>query len=155
MRGSENKPLRVAVYCRVGKADQIDLDVQVRAYTEQVNSHAGWKLEAVYTDIGVPGYQICKQRELCRLLADCREGKIDKIMVKSLPRLSRNVQNCSSIVRELSCLGVSIRFEKENIDTENADQWSMLNSLVMATAAMQESVAAESDSIDDDDDMEL
>lgn len=155
MLGTENNPLRVAVYCRVGNADQIDLDMQVKACAEQVNSHVGWKLEAVYTDIGVPGNRISKQWELCRLLADCREGKIDKVMVRSISRLARSVQNCDSIVRELAGFGVSIWFEKENIDTGNASQWSIFNNFAMVTATMQESEAAESSGIDDDDDMEL
>lgn len=52
-----------------------------------------------------------------RILADCREGKIDRILVKSISRFARNTKDYIQTVRELLRLGISIYFEKENIDT--------------------------------------
>ena len=53
-----------------------------------------------------------------RMMADCRKGKIDRILVKSVSRFARNTRDCLSALRELSAMGVSVRFEKENIDTK-------------------------------------
>ena len=50
-------------------------------------------------------------------MADCRAGKIDRILVKSVSRFSRNLMDCVAAIRELHALGVSVFFEKENIDT--------------------------------------
>ena len=48
---------------------------------------------------------------------DCRAGKIDKILVRSISRLSRNIQDCQELLGELTALGVSVYFELEGIDT--------------------------------------
>ena len=52
-----------------------------------------------------------------RLMADCRAGKIDRVLVKSLSRFARNSKDCLEAVRELRSLHVNVYFEKENIDT--------------------------------------
>lgn len=124
MNGKENKPLRVAVYCRLASDDQISRDELVREYTKQIQSHENWTLVSIYMDIGVPASPISKRIELNRLLADCRKGKIDKILVKSISRLARNMQNCQEILRELTALGVSVRFEMEQIDTGEDTLWA-------------------------------
>ena len=51
------------------------------------------------------------------MMADCREGKIDRVLCKSISRFARNTQEYIQFVRELLRLGISIHFEKENIDT--------------------------------------
>ena len=71
----------------------------------------------VYVDVAPSGNRMRKQKELTRMLRECRAGKIDKILVRSVSRLSRNIQDCQELLRELTALGVSVRFEQENIDT--------------------------------------
>lgn len=68
-------------------------------------------------DVAPSGSRMRKQKELTRMLRDCRAGKIDKILVRSVSRLSRNIQDCQKLLQELTTLGVSVRFEQENIDT--------------------------------------
>lgn len=51
-----------------------------------------------------------------RLLADCRNGRIDKVLVKSISRFARNTTECLEAVRELKSLGISIFFEEHSID---------------------------------------
>lgn len=53
------------------------------------------------------------------MLEDCRKGKIDKILVKSISRFARNTKDCLEAVRELRTLGISIFFEEHNIDTSS------------------------------------
>ena len=52
-----------------------------------------------------------------RMIEDCRKGKIDLIITKSVPRFSRNNLDCLLYVRELKEMGISIIFEKEGINT--------------------------------------
>ena len=52
-----------------------------------------------------------------RMIADCRAGKINKILVKSISRFARNTVDALNYIRELKELGISIYFENENIDT--------------------------------------
>ena len=35
-----------------------------------------------------------KREDFNRLMADCRKGKIDKIVVKSISRFARNTRDC-------------------------------------------------------------
>ena len=55
-----------------------------------------------------------------RMIADCRAGKIDFIITKSISRFDRNTLDCLNYVRELKDLGIGIIFEKENINTLDA-----------------------------------
>ena len=55
--------------------------------------------------------------ELQRMIADCEAGKIDWVLVKSLSRFARNTTDCLELTRKLLGLGVTIYFEKENLDT--------------------------------------
>lgn len=54
-------------------------------------------------------------------MTDCRQGKVDIILTKSISRFARNTVELLETVRELKNLGISIRFEKENVDTLTTD----------------------------------
>ncbi|NNJ31129.1 recombinase family protein, partial [Bacteroides xylanolyticus] len=60
---------------------------------------------------------LAKRDEFNRMIQDCRDGKIDRVLVKSISRFARNTKEYIQYVRELLRLGISIHFEKENIDT--------------------------------------
>lgn len=101
--------LRVAAYCRVSSdsSDQLhSYAAQIRYYTDMIQSHDGWELVDVYADEGITGTRMDKREDLNRLLADCRKGKIDKVLVKSISRFARNTRDCLASLRELSRLGV-------------------------------------------------
>jgi site-specific DNA recombinase len=72
-----------------------------------------------------------------RMLEYCREGKIDRILTKSISRFARNTLDCVKYVRELTSLGVTVYFEKEDIDTGAA--YSEILLTVMAAFAQEES----------------
>ena len=112
--------LRVAAYCRVSSdsADQINSYIaQVDHYTRYISSHEGWELADIYADEGLTGMEVNHREEFKRMIADCRDGKIDRILVKSISRFARNQEDYILHMRELLRLGVTIYFEKENIDT--------------------------------------
>ncbi len=69
------------------------------------------------SDEGISGLDTLKRVEFNRMLADCRAGKIDRILIKSMSRFARNTRDSLHFMRELMRLGVTVRFEKENIDT--------------------------------------
>ena len=112
--------LRVAAYCRVSSdsTDQLhSYAAQIREYTRQISDHVGWEMVDVYADEGLTGTKLDKREDFNRMMADCRKGKIDRILVKSISRFARNTRDCLASLRELSRLGISVYFEKENIDT--------------------------------------
>ena len=51
------------------------------------------------------------------MLADCRAGKISRILVKSVSRFARNTLELIETTRELKDLGVVVVFEEQGIDT--------------------------------------
>ena len=55
-----------------------------------------------------------------RLLADCRAGKIDIVLTKSISRFARNTVTLLETVRELKALGVDVYFEEQNIHSLKA-----------------------------------
>lgn len=112
--------LRVAAYCRVS-SDSDDqrnsFSIQVEHYTQLIQSHPDWEFVDIYADEGITGTRTDKRDDFQRLMADCRAGKIDRVLVKSLSRFARNSKDCLEAVRELRSLHVNVYFEKENIDT--------------------------------------
>lgn len=71
------------------------------------------------------------------MIADCRAGKIDMIITKSISRFARNTLDCLNYVRELKELGIGIIFEKENINTLDAKGEVLLT--ILSSLAQDES----------------
>lgn len=140
----EMKPdtLRVAAYCRVSSdsSDQLhSYAAQIRAYTAKIGNHDGWELVDIYADEGLTGTRMDKREDFHRMLSDCRKGKIDKVLVKSISRFARNTRDCLASLRELTALGVSVDFEENNISTETLTTELMVS--VFGALAQQESVS--------------
>ena len=141
---SEGRPaiLRVAAYCRVStdmEEQASSYASQIRSYTELISQHEGWELVDIYADEAVSGTKTDKREDFNRLLADCRKGKIDRVLVKSISRFSRNTKDCLAALRELMRLGVTVQFEKENIDTGTLTTELMVS--VSGSLAQQESMS--------------
>lgn len=112
--------IRVAPYVRVSSMsdDQLhSFHVQYNYYYDMVTSKPGWQLVDIYADEGLTGTNADKRDDFNRLVADCRAGKVDRVIVKSVSRFARNVEDCLEYIRELRASGVSVYFEEEGIDT--------------------------------------
>ena len=118
----QNVRLRVAAYTRVSSDSEDQLNsfaAQNRYYTELISSKAEWRMVEIYADEGITGTSVAKRNDFQRMMADCRRGLIDQILVKSISRFARNTKDCLQNIRELKELGVNVRFEREGIDTVN------------------------------------
>ena len=116
--------IRLAPYTRVssGSDDQLhSFAAQVKYYTEYAAAHPEYELVDIYADEAVTGTRMDKRDDLNRLLRDCRKGKIDRIITKSVSRFARNTTELLTMVRGLKELGVSIYFEEQGIDTAAID----------------------------------
>ena len=136
----ESIQLRVAAYCRVStdSADQKNsFAAQNTYYTTLVANTKQWTLVDIYADEGITGTSAAKSPDFQRLLSDCRNGLIDKVLVKSISRFARNTKECLEVVRELKSLGIGILFEEQHIDTKSTS--SELLTAVMASLAQSES----------------
>ncbi|SDB40093.1 Site-specific DNA recombinase [Ruminococcaceae bacterium FB2012] len=132
--------LRVAAYCRVStaKEDQAhSYEAQLRYFSSLYENSETEVLIGIYADEGISGTKLDKRLELNRMLDDCRHGKIDRIVTKSVSRFARNTRDCLKCIRELKELGISIAFEKENIDTAKQSDEMMIT--LMGGLAQEES----------------
>lgn len=134
------KKIRVAAYARVStenEEQESSYEMQVKHYTDYINSKPEWELVKVYADDGISGTNTKKREAFNEMIEDARAGKIDKILTKSISRFSRNTVDCLKYTRELKDLNVGVYFEKENIDTLDAKGEILMT--IMAALAQQES----------------
>ena len=138
----EASEIRLAAYCRVssGSADQRhSFAAQIQYYADYCKQNPQYKLVDVYADEAVTGTCAEKRDDFLRLMRDCRKGKIDRIIVKSVSRFARNTQELLAALRMLSEHGVSVFFEEQGIDTVRMDNEMIITFPGMA--AQQESLA--------------
>ena len=136
------RPKRVAAYARVssGKDAMLhSLSAQVNYYSKLIQSHSGWEYVGMYADEALTGTKESREN-FQRLLADCRSGKIDMVITKSISRFARNTVTLLETVRELKSLEVDVYFEEQNIHSVNSDGELMLT--ILASYAQEESLSA-------------
>lgn len=133
---------RVAVYVRVS-TDNLQqtssYELQKNYYEEKVSKNPNWTLVGIYADEGISGTSLQHREAFNRMIEDCRSGKIDMIITKSVSRFARNIVDCISIIRHLSSLKnpVGVKFETEGIYTLNNNTEMSLS--FTATIAQEES----------------
>ncbi|MCC8121974.1 MAG: recombinase family protein [Oscillospiraceae bacterium] len=133
---------RVAVYARVSTGDPrqtSSYELQKNYYRDAIDRHPSWKLSEIYADEGITGTSLHHRDAFIKMIRDCKEGKIDLIITKSVSRFARNVLDCIGHVRELKALQppIGVFFETENIYTLDPD--SEMGLSFIATLAQEES----------------
>lgn len=111
---------RVAAYIRVStdSADQENsFEAQERYFNRLLQENPQWISAGVYSDYGLSGTDAEKRTGFQRILRHCREGKIDRIICKSISRFSRNTADLIASLQILRDCRVTILFEKEALDT--------------------------------------
>ena len=76
---------RVAVYARVSTDDPrqtSSYELQRNHYTDFVNQHPNWELVDIYADEGISGTSLMHRDAFIRMIADCKNRKIDRILTK-------------------------------------------------------------------------
>ena len=132
--------LNVAAYIRVSTdmSDQENsYETQERYFNQLIGSNADWNAVGVYSDYGISGTSKEKRTGFRRLLRHCKEGKIDRIVCKSISRFARNTADFMTALDTLHDSGVTILFEKENLDTTDPTSDFILTTL--AAIAQEES----------------
>ena len=132
---------RVAAYARVssGKDAMLhSLSAQVDFYSRYIRGNPDWEYCGVYADEAYTGTKEARP-EFQRLLADCRSGKIDIVLTKSISRLARNTVTTLETVRELKRLGIDVWFEREKIHSLSEDGEFLLT--LLSSFAEEESLS--------------
>ncbi|WP_235814640.1 recombinase family protein [Propionispora sp. 2/2-37] len=131
---------RVAAYCRVSTDQEEQLssyEAQVNYYTNYIEKHPDYEFAGIYADEGISGTTTKKREQFNRMIEDCKAGKIDMIITKSISRFARNTLDCLNYVRQLKDLGIGVTFEKENIFTLDSKGEVLLS--ILSSLAQDES----------------
>ena len=130
---------KVAAYVRVssGKEAMIhSLAAQADYYSTLISKENEWVFVGIYSDEAITGTK-GDRKGFQQMLDDCKDGKIDIIVTKSISRFARNTVTLLETVRSLKLMGVDVFFEEQNIHTMSADGELMLT--ILASYAQEES----------------
>ncbi len=142
--GIDMRPKRVAAYCRVStdkEEQEHSFETQKEMYTEMIMMKPTWQMAGIYADEGITGTIAKKRPGFMKMIEDCRKGKIDMIITKSVSRFSRNNLDCLMYVRELKQLGIPIIFEKEGINTLQVSSELLITLFGALSQAESESIS--------------
>lgn len=117
------RQIRVAAYCRVSTQMEEQLnsyEVQVKHYTDKINSEPKWSFAGIYADKGISGTSAKKRDEFMKMIRACKRHKIDMIITKSISRFSRNTLDCLKYIRILKELNVDVYFEEQGLHSKDA-----------------------------------
>ena len=131
---------RIAAYCRVSTDQEEQLssfEAQVNYYTGYIEKHPDYECAGIYADEGISGTNTKKREQFNLMIDDCKAGKIDGIITKSISRFARNTLDCLNYVRQLKELGIGVTFEKENIFTLDSKGEVLLS--ILSSLAQDES----------------
>lgn len=118
-----HRQLRVAAYCRVSTdsdEQEMSFDAQVEFYTDKIMRNPEWRLAGIFADEGISCTQAVKRPKFMQMIRQCKQGRIDMIITKSVSRFARNTVDCIKYVRELKAMGIAVIFEKEGLNTMHA-----------------------------------
>lgn len=139
------RQLRVAAYCRVSTDDEEQLtsyEAQQNYYTDKIMTNRDWTMAGIFADEGITGTSARKRPEFLRMIRMCKQKKIDIVLTKSISRFARNTVDCLNYIRALRALGIAVIFEKENINTLEADSEILITMLGAFAQSESESISA-------------
>lgn len=132
---------KVAAYARVSSdKDSMhqSLSAQISYFSDLIQRNPEWEFVRIYADEAKTGTKDTRE-EFQNMLCDCREGKINLIITKSVSRFARNTLTMLEVVRELKAINIDVYFEKENIHSISGDGELMLT--ILASFAQAESLS--------------
>lgn len=132
---------KVCAYARVssGKDAMLhSLSAQISYYSDMIQRNGEWQFSGVYADEAFTGTKESRP-EFQRMISDCKAGKIDMILTKSISRFARNTVTLLETVRMLKSINVDVYFEEQNIHSMSGDGELMLT--ILASFAQEESLS--------------
>ena len=107
------KTKRAALYVRVSTFDQ-----STKAQETELNTFAaarGWSISRVYAD-RISGTKTSRP-ELDELMKDCRQRKVDVVLVWKFDRFARSLRHLVTALEEFKRLGIDFISATEGVDT--------------------------------------
>lgn len=135
-----NKKVRLAAYCRVSTKNEdqlLSFENQKAFFEDYVVRHPEYELVGIYPDKGITGTNTKHREEFLRMIDDCKAGKIDMVVTKSISRFARNTEDFLKYARMLKEMGIGIMFDKEGLNT--LDGTTELLFTILSSLAQDES----------------
>lgn len=135
---------RVGIYCRVSTEEQKNTGVSLAMQESRLREYAKireWRIFKVYIDAGVSA-KTTRRDALGLLRADVRARKIDAVLVFKIDRLSRNLYDLLTLIREFQKRKVALVSLTESFDTDSPMGAAMVSMLGTFAEFEQKQVAA-------------
>jgi DNA invertase Pin-like site-specific DNA recombinase len=135
---------RVCAYCRVStdsSKQHTSYVAQVEYYKSYIEKREEWEFAGIFADEAKSGTQVKKREEFIRMMKECENGNIDIIITKSVTRFARNTIDSIEAIRKLKSLGITVYFEKENLNTMSEQSEQMLTILSSIAQGESESIS--------------
>ena len=144
-RQAAYRQLNTGAYCRVSskKEEQhLSYEAQCAFYTDYIQGNPEYRFAGIFADDGITGTSTKKRDGFNRMIKQCKAGKLDLIITKSISRFARNTVDTLNTVRLLKSMGIGIIFEKEGFDTRKATDEFLLTIFSGLAQAESESISA-------------
>ncbi len=131
--------IKIACYCRVSTKNenqQSSIENQQAFFTEFVERNPQYELYNIYADEGISGKSIKRRAAFQQMIQDAKTGCFQKILVKDISRLARNVVDLLETVRELRKYNVAVDFVTYNMETMGNSEFVLT---ILAAIAQEES----------------
>ena len=83
-------------------------ELQKNYYTDYIQAQPGWVFVGIYADEGISGTSLEHRKGMQQLIEDCKAGKIDLVLTKSIARFARNIVDCLSVIELLKNLNLLV-----------------------------------------------
>ncbi len=133
------KSVRAVGYMRVSTGDQ-SVGLQ-RTAIKRYALRRGWKLAAMYDDVGISGL-LGRRPALDRLMTAARAHRFDAVIVWKFDRFSRSVVDLLTSLRTFQEHGIHFVSETEGIDT-STPQGEMVMTMIGAIAKFEAALIRE------------
>jgi Site-specific recombinases, DNA invertase Pin homologs len=122
LRTARGHKMRVAAYARVSTdstGQEGSLTLQKEYYEDYIKRNPEYEFAGIYEDDGITATSVEKRKGFLKMMEDCRLGKIDLILTKSISRFARNLGDLLYYVNMLNSIEppVEIYFEADRMST--------------------------------------
>lgn len=112
---------KVGIYVRVSTEEQVSSGISLSAQKQKLEEYCKfneWEIIECYIEEGLSGSTL-KRPQLQRLIDDCKNDRLDVLLVYKLDRLSRSLRDIILTIDELKEYNVDFVSLTEQIDTTN------------------------------------
>lgn len=135
--------MKIALYPRVSTTEQAKEGYSIKEQTDRMKKYCeamGWKVYNVYTDAGYSGASTDRPG-LQKMIKDVKAGKVDKVLVYKLDRLSRSQLDTLYLIEKVFLAnGVDFVSMSENFDTSTPFGRAMIGILAVFAQLEREQI---------------